>query len=370
MKKILLSLIFLFLVSCSGMHVRGHKIEGVKPFKTNFYSSWSKNLDPEYETGNLPVALSSPLIHESIVYCPDNAGSMAAYDLFSGKEIWKQKDGGQYHSKPIVYKDQLIYGTAFGRVYSRNLLSGELKYSVDLGAAVETKASLFEGRVLFQTRNHKIVVLDVESGKILWSYTRSVPFVTTLQGASTPVVYLGKVYVGFADGHVLAFSLEDGNLLWDKAIGIGQKFVDVDLTPVFVKDKMFIASWGGNLLILNPDTGDTKQEIEYQITRAPFFFKDKILLSLVNGEMVVLNQNYMEERRLKISKGHITSFSIWKNSLLLTTVKGELVLLSNSFEELERRHLGHPYSAIFDAPALEGEFMAVYSSRNRLYLFK
>lgn len=201
----LLSGIFLLsflLGSCSALKSYYPKAE--VPNKPMFNPSWVKNLDPMYDSGNLPIALQSPLIHEGIVYVGSNAGFMQAYELENGKMVWSEKDDSTYHSSPVVYKDQVVYGTVQGRVISRHYTTGKIKYSVDLGASVETKGVIYKGRILFQLRNHQVFCLDVETGKILWGYKRSVSFVTTLQRSSTPVVYKDKVLVGFADGSFAA----------------------------------------------------------------------------------------------------------------------------------------------------------------------
>src|SRR5690606_9929908 len=116
-----------------------------------------------------------------------------------------------------------------GRVFARHYLTGQLKYAVDLGASVETEGAVYKGRILFQLRNHQIFALDALTGKILWGHKRSVPFMTTLQRASTPAFVDNKVIVGMADGVVVALSLDDGSLLWERKIGTAAKFVDVDV---------------------------------------------------------------------------------------------------------------------------------------------
>ena len=158
-------LAFLLFISsaCSGLKSFSPKAD--LPKISQFNPSWIKDLDPLYDSGNLPIALQSPLIHEGIVYVGHNSGFMKAFELENGKEVWSEYDGSTYHSAPISYQDQIIYGTVQGRVISRHYTTGKIKYSVDLGASVETKGVLFKGRIFFQLRNHQVFVLMLKQAK-------------------------------------------------------------------------------------------------------------------------------------------------------------------------------------------------------------
>ena len=58
-------------------------------FKDKLHHLWTKNNDPVHFTGNLPIALNSPLAYEGLVYVGHNGGKMIAYDLENGKKVWK-----------------------------------------------------------------------------------------------------------------------------------------------------------------------------------------------------------------------------------------------------------------------------------------
>src|SRR5512135_948219 len=132
MNKILCLLAALVLLSsCSGLK---NIIHGEAPEVSKLSPIWIKDMDPSYESGNLPIGLQSPLIHEGIVYVGNNSGFMQAFELENGKPVWSEFDGSTYNAAPVAYKDQIVYGTVQGRVISRQYTTGKIKYSVDLGA--------------------------------------------------------------------------------------------------------------------------------------------------------------------------------------------------------------------------------------------
>ena len=300
---------------------------------------------------------------------------MIAYELDTGRKIWKSNDRGPFHSGSVAYKDNIIYGNGHGRIFSRHQITGKLKYSVDLGASVESRGVVYKGRIFFHLRNHQIFSLDVETGKILWAYKRSVPFITTLQRVSTPVIKNEKMFVGFADGTVCAFSIEDGILLWEKKIISGSKFIDVDLSPLFFRDKLYIGSHSGGLVVLNPVNGSILQRLDYKVSRTPLIEKDKFLFGTTSGELILMDALFRPVMRKKISEAGISSISRWKKGYVVSTLKGEVFQVIPKFdlmefETVDRFDLGHSSSAVFGQTCAAGDLLAVFSSRNRLYVFK
>jgi outer membrane protein assembly factor BamB len=369
------ALFIAFFVSCAQIDTTLKKLNVSAPEKSQksslFFPLWFKNLDPSYQTGNLPIATNWPLVDTGILYVGDNRGYMVAYELENGREIWRQFDGGTYHAAPSIYKDQIIYGTTEGRVVSRHKLNGAIKYVVDVGSGVETPAAIFKGQAFFHLRDHKIVNVDVETGKVLWAYKRSVPYLTTVQRASTPLIFNNKMFVGFADGYFCAFRVEDGVLLWEKKLSEGTKFVDVDLSPVLLGEDILVGSLAGPLHLLNSQTGATIRRFDFIVSRAPHLVADKILLGTTNGEFIILGKDFNQVVSLKVSDLPISSMKEWKNYYVVSTVARTLFLIDKkTFKVSESFDLGHVSSAVFgDMQVGEGK-LAFLSSRNRLYVFR
>ena len=132
----ILGVLLLFLMSCAQMR---SKIEAPKKNEDLFRVSWIKNLDPVYNSGNLPIGTSSPFIFEDIVYMGDLRGSMNAFDINSGKLIWSASEGQAIQSRVNKVSEYIYYGSIDGRFYSRHYLTGKLNYAVDLGSPIESQ---------------------------------------------------------------------------------------------------------------------------------------------------------------------------------------------------------------------------------------
>jgi outer membrane protein assembly factor BamB len=299
---------------------------------------------------------------------------MQAFELENGRMVWNERDGSTYHAAPVAYKDQVIYGTVQGRVISRHYTTGKIKYSVDLGASVETKGVVYQGRILFQLRNHQIFCLDVETGKILWGYKRSVSFLTTLQRASVPVVYKDRVLVGLADGNLVALSLDEGVLLYESKLTNASKFVDVDNAAFVFNDKLYIGAVSAPVSILDPNTGKLIKRGDFSVSRAPYvdpsFKGEQLLFGTPSGELVLVDKNLNVINKSKISSGLITSIVPYKQGLAVSTTVGEIHYVDlKSLKTIETLHLGHAYSAVFGDLESKDNYLSVLSSRNRLFTF-
>jgi outer membrane protein assembly factor BamB len=368
MKKLIVLALLTSLSSCGSLKDYRPVADREEGAKLN--PIWIKELDPTYDSGNLPIGLQSPLILDGIVYAGHNAGYMQAFELENGRTVWNEYDNSTYHSGAVGFNDQVIYGTVQGRVISRHAILGTIKYSVDLGSTVETRGVIYNGRVFFQTRNHQVFSLDAETGKILWAYKRSVPYLTTLQRASVPVVYKDKILVGFADGVMAALSLEEGVLLYETKLSSASKFVDVDNNAFIYNDRVYISPVGSSLSMLDPNTGKVLKVAEFSASRAPVVRDEQLIFGTSNGELVLTDKNLNVLNTIKISKGVVTSLVPFRKYYAVSTTAGEIMLVDQkSLEVVETFKLGHAYSAVFGEMTVTGDYLSAISSRNRLYIF-
>jgi outer membrane protein assembly factor BamB len=358
------------LTSCGHFNTTAWMPTGVKPVRPPLQVHWIESLDPSYESGNLPIALQGPAIGEQMLFVLSNRNELKAYDLETNRVLWSVPNQGPFHSSPVVDQDAVVYGSAQGRIFARKVSTGELIYEVDLGGSIETTPLIYEGRALVQLRNHSVVCFDVKTGKILWAYKRSVPFVTTLQRASRPIVHNGKIYVGFADGQVAALGLEDGLLLWEQVVSTGAKFIDVDSSPIIFNGKLLIGAVTGPLLILNPDNGSIIQRLEYALSRPPLISSRGLYLGTTDGELIALDENLREVKKVKLADHGISSMVKWKEKIIVSTVGQEIFVIEpGTYNVVQEFKLGHHHSGIFGNLVNNQDYLVALSSRNRLYIF-
>ncbi|MEX0798408.1 MAG: PQQ-binding-like beta-propeller repeat protein [Bacteriovoracaceae bacterium] len=336
-----------------------------------FRPAWIKNLDPPYQTGNLPIGVGSPLIVEDLLFMGSLDGKMRAYKLENGRLIWEADDLQPINAKPALFEDMVIYGTMEGRVFARNYLTGELKYAIDLGSPVESAPVISAGRMFFHLRDHKIIALDASTGKVFWSYKRSVPFTTTLQRVSKPLPYKNRLIVGFADGYIVSLSMEEGVVAWEQKISDGVKFVDVDVDPVYFNGFVAAGSAAGTMKFIDPDNGMVARSVKLTIAHAPVKVKNSLVVGTIFGDVAIVDQDGEIIKKKKLTTDGVSSIVKWKKGYAVATMSGKVFYLNRlNLDVLGEFNLGHQQSAVFGHLQTGQDFLGLYSSRNRLYVFR
>ena len=340
--------------------------------KTVFFNNiWSKNLDAEYVSGNLPIGLGAPRIFNDIVYMGSLDGVMTAYDVDSGRSMWSQNERTPLNGPAEFFKDHVAYGGLSGRLFVRHYLTGKLKYAIDLAAPIESAPVFHNDHLFVYLRGHQLVHLDAETGKILWVYKRAVPVTTTLQRTSKPLIIGNKVIVGFADGFLGALSMDEGLLLWETKLVENSKFVDVDLNPILAGGMLIAGSPSGELKAINPESGAVARTFGVSVMAHPLLRGEQLILGTNDGEVIIMNLNGDTLKRVQVSKQAISALSWWKEMLVVASFDGKIQAVDPlTMKVIDSFDLGYDFSAIFSDIVTTQDFLALYSSRNRLYLFQ
>jgi outer membrane protein assembly factor BamB len=347
------------------------KVHSPEKRETFFRMAWAKNLDGPYESGNLPIGQGAPRIFNDVAYMGSLDGVMRAYDVETGRVLWQQKSQTSLGAPVEFFNDHIAYGGLSGRLFVRHYLSGKLKYAIDLSAPIESAPVFHQGRLFVYLRGHQIVQLDAETGKIIWVYKRAIPITTTLHRSSRPLIIGNKVIVGFADGYLAALSLDEGVVLWESKLAENSKFVDVDLNPLLVGGLIIAGSPEGELKAINPDSGAISRNFAVNSQAHPLLKNNQLIVGTNDGEVLSMALDGAILKKVKISERPISALAWWKEALLAASFDGKIRAIDPiSFKIIDEFHLGNNDSVIFSDLVHTPKELAVYSSRNRLYVFK
>jgi outer membrane protein assembly factor BamB len=239
-----------------------------------------------------------------------------------------------------------------------------------MGSPIESRPVLSDGRLYIHLRNHKIVALDAKTGKIIWGYKRSIPFTTTLQRSSTVLSLGNKLIVGFADGNLIALTRDEGVVVWEQKISNGLKFVDVDAAPIYFNGFVVAGAANDKLRFIDPSNGIIKRTIDVVIGHAPIIINDELIVGSIYGELYKIDKDGKIIQRNKLSDLGISSVVPWCNGFAVSTMGEDLFHVTASLKKNATFNLGHEQSAIFGFLQQNQQYLATYSSRNRLYVFK
>lgn len=143
--------------------------------------------------------ISSPLVHNNIIYVGSMDGHVYAIDVETSWSVWKVQTNKPVVSSPALGEDKIFIGSVNGCMYAFDVQSGRERWKFDTGNQITSSPAYYQGAVYFGANDKKVYSLEAKSGKERWS------FQTNGVVPGSPIVVDGMVYIGSADQHLYAF---------------------------------------------------------------------------------------------------------------------------------------------------------------------
>lgn len=204
--------------------------------------------------------------YDSVLHCVNAA---------DGGKIWAYTSGSYINGAPAVYKDRIVFGGCDAVVHVVSLENGEKIHAVKVGAYIAGSAAIADGRAYLGHYGNEFVCVDINAGKVVWSYRRKqFPYF------SSPAVDRDRVVFGGRDKAVHCVRREDGKQLW--RFGTGGR---VDGSPVICGDKVVVGSESGRLFVLSLEDGSKiwSYEIGRGIVSSPAVVDGRIYIGADDG---------------------------------------------------------------------------------------
>jgi outer membrane protein assembly factor BamB/tRNA A-37 threonylcarbamoyl transferase component Bud32 len=145
--------------------------------------------------------ISTPLVHEGMVYFGSNDWYVYALDAQQGYSVWRQRTRGPVVSSPIFYKGRVYFGSADQSVYAVDALSGREVWKFDTGSQVTSSPAVSHDSIYIGTVDGGLYCLHADTGDVMWRFQSRGPIL------SSPQVADNIVYVGSDDQHVYALPI-------------------------------------------------------------------------------------------------------------------------------------------------------------------
>lgn len=202
----------------------------------------------------------NPLLADGVIYAVSEEGELAAFDADSGKLRWESELEIPISGGVGKHRDSLLLGGADGLVMRLSAEDGSEIWRRPVTGEVLAAPQSNGEVVVAQAYDGKLMAFDYETGEKLWTFSNDVP-VLTLRGTSTPIIYNDFVIAGFADGKVIAVSLDSGSVVWEARVAIAQgrseieRIVDIDGTMAVQGAELYVASYQGRIVALEMRAG-------------------------------------------------------------------------------------------------------------------
>ncbi|MEM2891010.1 MAG: PQQ-binding-like beta-propeller repeat protein, partial [Thermoplasmata archaeon] len=255
---------------------------------------WARKIGVEY------YYTTSPNVYDGMVitsfYTLTGAGTMFAFDEFTGETLWSFGPGSGFELAARTEKlviDGLAFGTAWsGEIFALDAYTGALVWSTNVGMRPVGGLAAGAGALFCPTDEGYLVAIDQQTGAYLWSspldYTAAVTpvygegcvYVGTQMGTmyaidagtgdlvwrtgslgsfwfSSPAYHTGLLYFGTDAARYYAMDASDGSIVWSTS---GTDWVECG--PVYSNGHLYFTEWDGQLRVLDAEDGSVV-EIHY-----------------------------------------------------------------------------------------------------------
>lgn len=218
---------------------------------------WSRSVGDGQGAGRYHL---KPLLDGDVIYAASADGEVAAFNANNGDKQWLVEMELPLSGGVGKFRDSLFVGGADGLVIRLDARDGSEIWRAEVTGEVLAAPQSNGSVVVAQTYDGKLIGFDYATGEQRWAFLSDVP-VLTLRGTSTPIIYNDIAIAGFADGKVVAVTLDGGKVAWESRIAIPQgrseieRIVDIDGSMTTQGVELYVASYQGRLAALEMRAG-------------------------------------------------------------------------------------------------------------------
>jgi outer membrane protein assembly factor BamB len=219
---------------------------------------------------------SKALIHKKTIYFGSRDTSLYALDVNSGNKKWSFKTGDRIEVTPIIDGNSIYFGSHDGSFYCLNADDGTLKWCFQTGGPISYTGVISDNTVYFSSYDYSIYALNKDTGKLVWN--KKMDNIIT----SSLAVENGTLVFSNLNKFIYALRADNGEKIWWQKINAGQS------SPLIVGDTVFIGNNDGLLYALGLKTGRIKWVFRTNggmISVRPVFYDNAIYFTSEDGKI-------------------------------------------------------------------------------------
>ena len=333
------------------------------PTDNLFAIVWRKSLVEPYLLEYKPFEPAGPGIDPltGMVVVATRDGYVQAYDP-SGKELWHWRGKGPYLGSPAAGDGLVFVAGLDGILHAFDAARGEPRWTYKNREEFGAQPVVAGDLVYAATLEGSVIALDARTGAFKWNFRREPSGKFIILGVGRPAVVDGVLYQGFADGSVVALDAATGTVKWDRKVGRGP-YPDINADIQVSKDRVFVASYGGQVAALDRASGDPIWE-----SKATEAYKARldgdVLVVVTTREVVGFDARTGSQLWSFVHEGAPLADPVVAKGLVLVPIgKGLLVLDKKSGKKLRFFTRG---SGATGSPAILGKRLYLLSNAGEL----
>ncbi|PHR62605.1 MAG: dehydrogenase [Robiginitomaculum sp.] len=364
------------------------------------------------KSDNKGRVMAPPVIAGNRLFAMDSRGAVQAFDLESGRPLWRTKlkavklnvekqdkqkwySGGfrgvadkmrnrsseGYGGGLAVSGGQLFVTSGLGFIAALDVTTGEEIWRTETPTPLHTAPSVSEGRLFVVSQDDELFALSTDTGEILWTFQGIVESARILS-SSASAIYGEVVVAPFASGEITAFRVQNGRSIWSDALTRSSGLTalselnDLAASPTIFDNTVYAISHSGMLAAIDLRSGQRLWARQVGGINMPWIAGNTIYVLTNDGEVAAVSRadgkviwlkQMRQFKNLKKRKKRIAWAGpvLTSNRLLLVSSSGDVVHLSpQDGEELNRTKFRDKF---FIAPVVAGGKAFLISDKAKIY---
>lgn len=345
--------------------------------------TWQRRLPGPRVPAATHTELGSPLLVDGLIYVGSAADdALLVLDRSDGRLIRRLPAQGPVQSAPVVREGRVWFSDAAGSTHCYRVSDGTSLWRHDGTGPILSSPLVDQGRLIVANLDNVVTALDAESGEFIWRHSQRVerPLAgPALYGAPTPTpVRLEQgeaVLSGFADGTMVALTVDAGEVLWQRRVGEGS-YPDLIGQVVDLGPSVVAGGFSGPLMALDPQNRAVRWRLDVGSADGPAVGPVDPVSGLpvlyhggIDGKMRSIDARTGEERWTWDSQtqGALTRPVVTDGGLLVGSSSGSLYLV-DPVQGVLRWQLepGYVLAGVSAEPAVDGRQAVVVTNAGRI----
>ena len=312
----------------------------------------------------------------SRVFASGHKGQVEAFDLASGRRIWRTNTKLPLGGGPAARGNLVVVGASDGHVVALNAADGKPLWTVLINGAVISAPAIADNVVAVRSVDGKLRALSPTDGHELWESEQQVPSLS-LRGTSSPAIVGDLIICGFDNGKVVAVNSSDGSQVWQATVAAPhgrteiERLADVD-GPVDVAGKdVYAVAFHGNVTMLALDSGQTWWAHKASSFRGLTLGDDAVYMSTADGQVLALNRSNgaVIWRQPALSYRGLTAVAVSDDAVIAADFQGYVHFLDkHTGAFIARVRSGRV--RISNPPIVEGNEVVVINDGGHIFAYR
>jgi outer membrane protein assembly factor BamB len=330
---------------------------------------WRRHLTEEPLIEYKPQEFAAASSDGAHVFVGSSAGVLWAFDAATGNVLWKKQLPSSISGQPRFVADtDLVYvGCDDGGMYALDRQSGAERWVYRTRAPIASQPVYADDVLYFTTGENRIYALGARDGKWKWQYDREAPETFTIRGYPAPLVVGNRVYAGFSDGYLACLAASSGDVLWARSLaGDATRFVDVDATPLFYRDTIFVSAYSTGVYALDPKDGSTRWRFEVEGAGTVKAHKGRLYFSAAKAGLHALDlDGHLLWRQALASGGELSVPTLVDGYVMVSSALGGTYVADAVSGRLYQYF--YPGHGVTSSPTSDGRQVYVLSNGGYFY---